>query len=266
LAIVLLVLSRFTDSIYPFGIFWPLYCLSFLDIRILITLLVSFGHYIACPFSIYGFWLPFWYLLVIILLVLSRYMDSDYPFGIFWPLYCVSFLDIRILITLSVSFGHYIVCPFSIYGFWLPFWFFWPLYCLSFLDIQVLITPLVYFSHYIACPSSIYGFWLHLWYLFAIVLMALPRYTYAGCPFGIFWPLYCLSFLDIRILNTLLVSFDHCIACPSSIYGFWLPFWYLLVKWPKDTKGVIRIRISRKDRQYNGQTTEKNRTNNDLYY
>ena len=29
------------------------------------------------------------------------------------------------------------------------------------------------------------------------------------------------------------------------------------IQWPKDTKGVIRIRISRKDRQYNNQTTEK---------
>ena len=166
-----------------FSVVWLLYCLSFLEIRILITSLVSFGHCIVCPSSIYGFWLHLWYLLAIVLLVLPRYTDSDYTFGIFWPLYC-----------------------------------------LLFLDIQVLITPLVSFSHYIACPSSIYGFWLHLWYLFAIVLMTLPLYTYAGCPFGVFWPLYCLSFLDIRILITPLVSFGHYIACPSSIYGFWLPF------------------------------------------
>jgi hypothetical protein len=25
-----------------------------------------------------------------------------------------------------------------------------------------------------------------------------------------------------------LVSFGHCIACPSLISGFWLPLWYLL--------------------------------------
>jgi hypothetical protein len=23
-------------------------------------------------------------------------------------------------------------------------------------------------------------------------------------------------------------SFGHCIVCPSLIYGFWLPFWYLI--------------------------------------
>jgi len=41
LAIVLSVLLRFTDSDYPFGIFWPLCCLFFFDLRILITHLVS---------------------------------------------------------------------------------------------------------------------------------------------------------------------------------------------------------------------------------
>jgi hypothetical protein len=33
-----------TDSDCPFGIFWPLCCLFFFDIQILITPLVSFGH------------------------------------------------------------------------------------------------------------------------------------------------------------------------------------------------------------------------------
>ena len=42
---------------------WPMCCLFFLDIRILITSL--------------------WYLLAIVLSVLPRYTDSDYPFGIF---------------------------------------------------------------------------------------------------------------------------------------------------------------------------------------
>ena len=71
--------------------------------------------------------------------------------------------------------------------------------------------------------------------------------------------------------------FGHCIVCSSSIHGFRLPPWYLqtLLKtfWVKclyyfclyyfiamlyifnsgDTKGVIRIRISQKNRQHNGQ-------------
>ena len=63
--------------------FWPLFCLFFIDIRILITPLVSFDHCFVCSSSIYGFWLPIWYLLTIVLSVLHRYTDSDYPFGIF---------------------------------------------------------------------------------------------------------------------------------------------------------------------------------------
>ena len=42
--------------------------------RSLFVLLSFFCHYVVCPSSIYGFWLPLWYL---------RFTDSDYPFGIF---------------------------------------------------------------------------------------------------------------------------------------------------------------------------------------
>jgi hypothetical protein len=109
----------------------------------------------------------------------------------------------------------------------LLYFFFWPLCCLSFFDIRILITPLVSFDHCVVCPSSIYGLWLPLWYLLAIVLSVLLRYTNSDYPFGIFWPFCCLSFFDIRILITPLVSFGHCVVCPSSIYGFWLPLCYL---------------------------------------
>jgi hypothetical protein len=37
--------------------------------------------------------------LAIVLSVLLRYTDPDYPFGIFWPLCCLFFSDRRILIT-----------------------------------------------------------------------------------------------------------------------------------------------------------------------
>ena len=40
-------------------------------------------------------------------------------------------------------------------------------------------------------------------------------------------PLCCVSFFDVRLLITYLVSFGHCVVCPSSMYGFWLPLWYL---------------------------------------
>ena len=42
-----------------------------------------------------------------------------------------------------------------------------------------------------------------------------------------FWSLYWLSF-NLRLLINSLVSFGHCIGCPS-IYDFWLTLWYLVV-------------------------------------
>ena len=42
-----------------------------------------------------------------------------------------------------------------------------------------------------------------------------------------FSPLQCLAFFHLRILITLLVSSKLFCVWPSSIYGFWLPFWYL---------------------------------------
>ena len=249
LAIMLSVLLRYTDSDYPFGIFWPSCCQFFFDIQILITHLVSFGHCVVSSSSIYRFWLPLWYLLAIVLSVLLRYTDSDYPFGILWPLCCQFFFDIRILITRLVSFDHCVVSSSSIYGIWLPLWcllaivlsvllrytdsdypfgIFWPLCRLPFFDIRILITPLVSFGHCVVCSSLIYRFWLPLWYLLAIVLSVLLRYTDSDYTFGIFWPLCRLPFFDIRILITPLVSFGHCVVCSSLIYRFWLPLWYLL--------------------------------------
>ena len=172
----------------------------------MITLFVSCGHCIVCPSSIYDFWLPLWYLVAVVLSVLPRLTTSDDPFRILWPLYCLSFLDLRLLI--------------------IPFGILWPLYCLSFLVLRFLITPLVSCGLYIIFPSSISDFWLPLWYLVAIILSVLPRFPTSDYPFGILWPLYCLSFLDLRLLVTPLVSCGQCIVCPSSIYEFWLPLWY----------------------------------------
>ena len=249
LAIVLSVLLRYTDSDYPFGILWPLCCQFFFDIQILITPLVSCGHCVVSSSSIYRFWLPLWYLVAIVLSVLLRYTDSNYPFGIFWSLCCQFFFDIRILITPLVSCGHYVVCSSSICGSWLSLWYimtivssallrytdsdypfciFWPLCRLLFFDIEILITPLVSFGHCVVSCSSIYRFWLPLWYLLAIVLSVLLRYTDSDYPFGIFWPLCCQFFFDILILITSLVSFGHRVVSCSSIYWFWLPLWYLL--------------------------------------
>ena len=36
----------------------------------------------------------------------------------------------------------------------------------------------------------------------------------------------CVCFVD-RCLSFRTFSFGHCVVCSSSIYGFWLPLWYL---------------------------------------
>jgi hypothetical protein len=68
---------------------------------------------------------------------------------------------------------------------------------------------------------------LTLWYLLAIVLSVLLRYTDSDDPIGIFWALCPLLLFDIWILITSLVSFGYC--------------------GQKDTKGLIRICISKKN-------------------
>jgi hypothetical protein len=206
---------------FPFDILWPLYCLSYstygfwlplwylvviilsvlFDLRLLITPLISCGHYTVCPirltasdypfdilwslyclsYSTYGFWLPLWYLVAIILSVLFDLRLS------LWYLVAIILsvlFDLRLLITPLVSCGHYTVCPIRLTASDYPFGILWPLYCLFY---------------------STYGFWLPLWYLVAIILSVLFDLRF-WFPFDILWPLYCLSY---------------------STYGFWLPLWYL---------------------------------------
>ena len=239
LLVIVLSVPPFTASDCPFDIFWSLCYLS-LHLQLLIAPLVSFGHCVICP-SIYSFWLPLWYLLVIVLSV-PPFTASDCPFGIFWPL-CYSSLLLQLLIASLVSFGHCVICP-SIYSFWLPLWYllvivlsvppftasdcpfgiFWSLCYLS-LHLQLLIAPLKLLGHCVIC-SSIYSFWLLLWYLLVTVL-SVPPFTGSDCPFGIFWS-FCYLSLHLHLLIAPLISFDHCVICPS-IYSFWLPLWYILV-------------------------------------
>ena len=117
------VLLLFTASDYPLVSFGHCVgCLFFFYLRHPITPLVSFGHCVVCSSSIYGIRLPLWYLLATVLSVLL-FTASDYPFGILWPLCCLFFFYLRHQITPLVSFGHCVVCSFSIYGIRLPLWY-----------------------------------------------------------------------------------------------------------------------------------------------
>ena len=272
--LVAIVLSDllFTASDYHFGILWPLHYLSFY-IRLLMTTLVSCGHCIICP-SIYGFWLPLWYLVAIVLSDLL-FTASDYHFGILWPLYYLSFylrfwwpLWYLVAILLAV-----LLFTASDYHFDIL----WPLYSLSFY-LRLLITTLVSCGHCIITLdyhfgilwplyylsfwlfTALYFWWLPLWYLVYYLTISIttlvscgPVLLFTASDYHfvlsvllfvittlVYWPLYYLSFY-LRLLITTLVScghciiypfissdyhFGHCIICPS-IYGFWLPLWYL---------------------------------------
>ena len=209
-------------------------CLSFFDLLLLIASLVSFGHCVVCPSLTYSFLLPLWYLLSFVLYILLRLTLSYCHFGIFWSLCCLSFFYLLLLIATLVSFGHCVVCPSSTYSFLLPchcvvFGIFWSLCCLSFFYLLLLIASLVSFGHCVVCPSSTYSFLLPLWYLLVIVLSVLLLLTPSYCLFGVFWSLCCLSFFDLLLLIPSLISFGHCVVCPSQTYSFLLPLWYLLV-------------------------------------
>jgi hypothetical protein len=142
---ILLCISLFVPLSF---LFWALYCMSFLHLRLLVTLLLS--------------------ILGIILYVIPPFTASCYPFIIYV--------------------GHYIVCHSSIYDFLLPFYYlFWALYCMSFLQLRLLATLLL----------SILG----------IVLYVIPPFTTSCYPF--------------------IIYFGHCIVCHSSNYDFLLPFYYL---------------------------------------
>ena len=161
---------------------------------------------VICP-SIYSFWLPLWYLLIIVL-SFPPFTASDCPFDIFWSL-CYLSLHLQLLIAPLISFGHCVICP-SIYSFWLPFDIFWSL-CYPSLHLQLLIAPLISFDHWVICPS-IYSFWLPLWYLLVIVL-SVPPFTASDCPFDIFWSL-CYPSLHLQLLIAPLIYLIIVLSVP----------------------------------------------------
>ena len=161
-----------------------MFCRSLFVHFLLITSLVSFGHFIVCPSSIYRFD----YLLV--------------SFG-----HCI-FVHLRFtaLITPFVSFGHCIFYPSSIDRFDYHFAIILATLLSVHLQFTILITPLVSFGQSVVCPSSIY------------------RFDYL---FGIFWSLYCLSIFNVPLW----LPRWYLLAIALSVhlqFTVWLLLWYLL--------------------------------------
>ena len=226
-AFLLSVCRRLKASDYYFGIFKPFYCLSVVHWWLLISTSIYSSLSIVCLSSIEGFWLPLWYIQAFLLSVCRPLNASDYHFGIFKPLYCLSVVDWRLLITTLVYSSLSIVCLSRLKASDYYFDIFKPFYCLSVVDWRLLITTLVYSSLSIVCLSFTEGFWLPLWYIQAFLLSLCRRLKASDYHFGIFKPFYCLSVVDWRLLITNLVYSSLSIVCLSSIEGFWLPLWYI---------------------------------------
>jgi hypothetical protein len=158
-------------------------------------------------------------MLAIVSSVLLRFMPSDYPFGICWPLYRLSYFNKCLLITPLVSFGQCIVCPTLVEG------------------LNQSRTDDTLVKRYqrgnrkasikvgqtIQWPTFtnvVIRKRLPLWYRLPIVSSVLLQCMPSDYPFGIFWPLYRMSYFDVCLLITPLVSLGQCIVCPTLICAF----------------------------------------------
>ena len=132
---------------------------------ILVELLTITVYCIVCPSLTYGFWLPFWYLQMIIPLVSS----NDYPIGIFkWlPHWYLQ------MITTLLSSNDY---PIGIFK-WLPLWY------------LQMITPLISSNDYLIGIFK----WLPLWYLQMITSLVSSNDYSIGIfkLFLVFWEMFC---------------------------------------------------------------------------
>ena len=152
------------------------YCVSFWSFY--------FAHYFVCPSSIYGFWLPLWYL---------RFTASDYPFGIFklffWP---------RLMLSIQKPNKIYIA-------------YFQSILRSLFIDVKSL-NIFYRISWYTHCHHHIINFNLLPEHLCSHSVVSGVRVAQAFCVVlcrSLFlsiccffiWPLYCLSFLRPLITN-----------------------------------------------------------------
>jgi hypothetical protein len=178
------------------------------------TPLVSIGHSIVRPFSIEGFWLPHWYLLVIVLFVPFQLKASDYPFGIIWSYYCLCHCNWRILITLLVSFVHCIVWKGTDNTMTKRYQ-----WCNQ--------KPSIEKGQTILWPKDTNGV------IRSLQLKRDRQYYDQNIPMGLSEAFNWKGKDNIMTKryqwSTPLVSFGHIIVCAIAIEGFWLPYWYLLV-------------------------------------
>jgi hypothetical protein len=184
------------------------------------------------------------FLLAIVLSVLLRFTDSDYPFGIF-----KHFLS-RYLTGQPLFSGKCLQQVEHIRG------NLWHIYSITINQVMVPTVTLSKWWLQLNQRTKIYD--KRYDFNFSIVNFLFICSNIPAAPvYGVYiswlirYPRACGShqdFLDRGLLLTRKLSTQ----------------WFLLVKVFEDTKGVIRIRKSKKNRQHNGQKKKDKRTNNDL--
>ena len=233
------VLLPFTNSNYSFCDILPLYYVLLLFIDPVYSFCVIFAI-AASPSSEYRFWLLLLSYFCHCIMSFFRLQIMITPFVLVLPLYYVLLPFPHSDYSFCVIFA-IVLCPSSIYTFWLLLLTYFCHCSISFFRIHILITPFVLFlplyyvlllftdSDYSFCvifataasPSSGYRFWLFLLCYFCHCIMSFFRLQMMITPFVLVLPLYYV-----------LLSFPHSdysfcvifaiVLCPSSVNRFWL--------------------------------------------
>ena len=225
--------------ITPFDLFLQLQHLLLPDTDSDYSFCVIFAI-VLCPSSVYRFWLLLLCYFCHCSISFFRLQILITPFVLFLPLYYVLLPFTNYDYSFCVSFA-IVLCPSSIYTFWLLLLCYFCHCIMSFFRSHILITPFVLFLplYYVllpfthsdycfwlifaiaASPSSGYRFWLLLLCYFCNCIMSFFRLQIMITPFVLFLPLY---YVLLPFTNS---DYSFCVIfaivlCPSSVYKFWL--------------------------------------------
>ena len=237
---------RFHILITPFVLFLPLYYVLLPFPHSDYSFCVSFAI-VLCPSSIYTFWLLLLCYFCHCIMSFFRLQIMITPFVLFLPLYYVLLPFTNYDYSLCVIFA-IVLCPSSVYTFWLLLLCYFCHCIMSFFRLQIMITPFVLFlplyyvllpfTNYdysfcvifaiVLCPSSVYKLWLLLLCYFCHCIMSFFRLHILITPFVLFLPLYyvLLPFTNYDYSFCVIFAIVLCPSSvyllPSSVYTFWL--------------------------------------------
>ena len=113
---------------------------------------------------------------------------------------------------------------------------FWILHLICYFGIGLSLI----FSRYVIV-MSLYTTIIQMAVSYTCLMQTFPNFWstrfHLGFPWGSWYSMfsfvlkeYCISKEEEKDRCLSFWSFGHCVVCPSSIYGFWLPLWYLQIR------------------------------------